>query len=479
MLRVGCCLLLATSIIFCVEASAQELIFKPFSDANVDKKIQRHYTRYPLVTAFNNNKFTTKEVSGKLTRISYKIPVSYEPTHVINNYKAQIIKLGGILLFECAEKKCGKKSKLQQQIRPLNTTPKDHPALLTAKLVLNKKELYFSLYSSNWKRAASLQLDIVEVISEPLDLIKVNQTYLSSDIVQVQFKDRSSKDKRGSIDHPMMDRLPGAYITDYQQFDFGQTTVISAMNKKEYQLEALEGRITDISYNLPRNYSEYEVNANYKMALTQLGFTSIFNCQAKECGKRTKVYQRIKTLANNGRDDSQFYSLYSLERAEGRMHAMVYIIGYSNGLSAELRLIEETKLVDDRVIIDLEGLINKMADSGHVALDGLLFKFDSDEILPEAKPVVKIVATYLKSHPNQRFYVIGHTDDKGKQSYNQVLADKRARAVVKQLTSEHQVSKTQLSPKGIGEYSPVANNTNPAGQKLNRRVELVLRSDKL
>jgi outer membrane protein OmpA-like peptidoglycan-associated protein len=108
-----------------------------------------------------------------------------------------------------------------------------------------------------------------------------------------------------------------------------------------------------------------------------------------------------------------------------------------------------------------------------------LFKYDSDKILKDGKAIIKVVATYLKSHPNQRFYVIGHTDDKGKQSYNQVLADRRARAVVKQLMSEHKVSKTQLSPKGIGEYSPVANNNTPSGQKLNRRVELVLRSDKL
>jgi len=60
-----------------------------------------------------------------------------------------------------------------------------------------------------------------------------------------------------------------------------------------------------------------------------------------------------------------------------------------------------------------------------------------------------------------------------------VLSDKRAKTVVKQLTSAHQIPKSQLTAKGIGEYSPVANNSNEAGQTLNRRVELVLRSDKL
>ncbi|GGI67847.1 hypothetical protein GCM10007978_01840 [Shewanella hanedai] len=479
MLRVGFSLLLATSIVLSAQVNAKEQLFAPLSEAKIDKKLERHFTYYPLVIGLDEGKYLMDDISGKLSRISYEIPVSYEPTHIINNYKAQITKLGGEILFECATEQCGKENRLQQQISPLNTTPKNHPALVTAKLVLDKKLLFLSLYSANWKRSASLQLDIVEVVPEPLDLVKVNQAYLGTEIIQNQFEDRSHKDQRNSKDHPMIDRLPGAYINDYKQFDFGQIKVISAINKKKYQLEELEGRITDISYDLPRNYSEYEVNANYKAALSQLGFTSVFNCQGKDCGGRTKVYQNIKTLASNGQDESQFYSLYTLDRPEGRVHAMVYVIGYSDGLWVELRVVEETQLVDDRVNIDLDGLTDKMAETGHVALDGLLFKFDSDQILPEAKSVVEVVATYLKSHPKQSFYVIGHTDDKGKQSYNQILSDKRAKAVVKLLVSEYQVPKTQLTPKGIGEYSPVANNSNEAGQKLNRRVELVLRSDKL
>ncbi len=478
MMRIGYRLLLVTSVLASFHISAETMLFEPVPEAKIDERIERHFSRFPLVIGLNKKTFSTEQVSGKLTRISYEIPISYEPAHVINNYKAQISKLGGNLLFECSLKQCGKENVLQKQIRPLNVVPKNNPALLTAKLSLDKKQLYLSLYAANWKRATSLQLDIIEVIPEPLDLIKVNQAYLGSNIVQSQFEDRSNRDEAGSKDHPMIKRLPGAYIDDYEQFDFGQTKVITAINKKKYKVDTLEGRITDISYNLPRNYSEYEVNANYEVALTQLGFTSVFGCQGERCGKKSSIYKNIKTLSSNGSDNNQIYSLYTLDRPEGKVHAMVYIIGYKNGLWAELRIVEQTEIVDNRVIIDLAGLTDKIANTGHVALDGLLFEFDSDKMLPEAKPVIEIVANYLKSHPKQSFYVIGHTDDKGKQSYNQQLSDKRAKAVVKQLTSEHGIPKNQLSGKGAGEYSPVANNRHETGQKLNRRVELVLRSDK-
>ncbi|BAJ00528.1 OmpA family protein [Shewanella violacea DSS12] len=277
----------------------------------------------------------------------------------------------------------------------------------------------------------------------------------------------------------MIARLPGAYIQNYQQFDFGQTTVFTSVKNGQHKVEQLEGKITDINYKLPRTYSEFEVNANYKAALLKLGFVQGFNCQGLECGKSRHIQKRIKTLAYIGFDEQQFYSLYTLKRPEGNVHAMTYITGFVGGLWAELKLVEETSLVDDRVSIDLHGLTDKIAQTGHVALEGLLFKFDSDEMLLEATPVVEVVATYLKSHPKQSFYVIGHTDDLGKQSYNQVLSNKRAKAVVKQLLSVYKVPKSQLEAKGIGEYSPVANNSNDAGQKLNRRVELVLRSDNI
>ncbi|QFU24356.1 OmpA family protein [Shewanella eurypsychrophilus] len=476
-LRAKIAILLSINLLLSWQAVANESLFTPLTEAKVYKQTERHFSPFELISAIEKSTINTTTVQGKLTRINYKIPVSFEPSHIINNYKQQISVLNGQILFECHQKSCGNVSKLMKQLKPLNNIYKSSPALLTAKVQLEKKLVYLSAFSTNWEKEAVLQLDIIEVIEEPLDLIAVNPEFLGAEVVQKTFKDMSHKDTKNASDHPMIARLPGAYIEKYQQFDFGQTAVFTAVNNGQHAVKQLEGKITDINYKLPRTYSEFEVNANYQSALLKLGFVKTFNCQGKACGKPRHIEKRTKTLAHIGDANQQFYSLYTLTRAEGNVHAMTYIIGFEGGLWGEIKLVEETSLVDDRVSIDLDGLTDKIAQTGHVALDGLLFKFDSDEMLPDAEPVVEVVATYLKSHPKQSFYVIGHTDDKGKQSYNQVLSDKRAKAVVKQLTSAHKVPKSQLTAKGIGEYSPVANNSNEAGQKLNRRVELVLRSD--
>ncbi|MDR8524317.1 OmpA family protein [Shewanella fidelis] len=470
-------LLIAIMVMMTSHAIAEQSLFNPLNEAKINKQSNRHFTEYQLVSNIQNSKATTLNVKGKLSRVSYKVPVSYEPSHIINNYKQQFTDIGGELIFECLHASCGNVKTLYRTLKPLNTIPSQAAAMFTGKVQLDKKLVYVSAFSANWSKEAALQLDIIEVIPEPLDLISVNPSYLSSEVKQKDFKDLQHKDTQNASDHPMLARLPGAYIHDYEQYNFGQTAVFTAVNKGQHSIKQLEGKITDINYKLPRAYSEYEVNANYHSALIKLGFTQTFSCKGKACGQSRHIKKRIKSLAFNGFDENQFYGLYQLTRPEGNVYAMTYTIGYPGALWAEIKIIEETKLIDDRVSIDLEGLTDKITQTGHVALDGLLFKFDSDEMLAEAHSVIDVVATYLKAHPKQRFYVIGHTDDQGKQSYNQVLSDKRAKAVVKQLTTAHNIPKSQLVAKGVGEYAPVANNNNEAGQKLNRRVELVLRSD--
>ncbi|MBV7298143.1 OmpA family protein [Enterovibrio paralichthyis] len=458
-------------------ALAGELFSAP-PESELEARTVQHYTKFPLVTGFEKGEPIAKPQGGRLTRLAYKLPAGVEPFHLINNYKAQIEALGGEVLFACEEKECGRLKNLKKLIEPTLDNPGDAPVLLVAKINHEIKPIFLSLYSATSHLYTGLQVDVIEEIEEPLDLISVDAAYLSAPIEALSFEDKSSKDENGSQDHPMIQRLPGAYIREYVQHGYGQIKVMTAVTGKgEQQFVSLDGKITDIGYVLPRLYSEYEAFANYQSALSKLGFVPQFRCQGTSCGDDKKLQKGLKTLVDIGNEDNQYYGLFMLERPEGKVHAMVYVLGFNGGLWGELRVIEETDLKDDRLVIDLEGLTDKIAQTGHVALDGLLFEFDSDQMLPESKEVMDTLATYLKTHPDWQFYVVGHTDDKGSESYNQKLADKRAKSVVNALTKDYQIPKKQLTAKGVGEYSPVANNLNEDGQQQNRRVELVLRSD--
>lgn len=470
----GRLMVLTIGLSFSTMMSADDNLFTPMPDSKVDKQMLRHYSPYWIITNISGSQPKSEVVKGKLQRINYKLPPSYLPEHAVNNYAAQLEKHGAQVIYRCNNEQCGNANKLFKMVAPLNTTSKQKPSLLTAKLSSGVKELYVSVYASSWQNAMNVQLDVVEIIPEPLDLVAINTDYLGSDVKQIEYQDLKHKDKRGSSDHPMIQRLPGAYIRDYKQVGFEQTPVAVG---DQLKIEQREGKITSIGYRLPRTYSEYEVDANYKAAFEKLGFELQASCSGNECGKKTQFIQKIKAVVDNGNDKSQKYRLYTLLRPEGNVHGLVYVVGYVGALWTEVRIIEETALVDSRVEIDLDGLINGIEQNGYVALDGLLFKYDSDEMLPEAVSVLETLTQYLKANPQGLFYVVGHTDDKGKQQYNTSLSERRAQAVVNALVNQHSIPKGQLTPRGMGEFSPVANNFHEEGQKQNRRVELVLRSD--
>tara|TARA_R110002126_G_scaffold127658_12_gene269996 strand:+ start:1289 stop:2758 length:1470 start_codon:yes stop_codon:yes gene_type:complete len=454
-------------------ATTQELFSEP-KDVKEVKNELRHFTPVQLITSIEDNKILSKEVKGKLIRTNYELPPSYTPAHLINNYKNQLKALNTNILFECEQASCGNEDKLVKFIKPLNDISDGSPSLITAYITLPKKQVYVSIYAAGRKRATNLEIDIIEVIEEPLDLVTTDQNYLSQEVSEITVKDNSQKDTKNSADHPMLSRIPGAYIQKYITHGFNQASVLVGDN---YKTMELEGKITDIAYILPRTYSEFEIDTNYQHALTKLGFTEVYACLGNSCGDDSKLERKIALLATIGFDENQFYRLYKLDRAEGNVYAMVYVIGFPGQLSAEIRIIEETTLNNNRVGIDLQGLTDEIAKTGHVALDGLLFKYDSDELLPEAYPIVEVVAQYLQTHPKQLFYVVGHSDDQGSQAYNQTLSEKRATAIKSRLIKQFSISAQQVEAKGVGEYSPIANNLDENGQKQNRRVELVIRSD--
>jgi OOP family OmpA-OmpF porin len=77
----------------------------------------------------------------------------------------------------------------------------------------------------------------------------------------------------------------------------------------------------------------------------------------------------------------------------------------------------------------------------------------------------------LKKNPSLKLEVQGHTDNKGTQKYNQILSEKRARAVVEYLMKKG-ISKDKLTSQGYGFSKPAATNETPEGRSQNRRVEL-------
>jgi len=104
-------------------------------------------------------------------------------------------------------------------------------------------------------------------------------------------------------------------------------------------------------------------------------------------------------------------------------------------------------------------------------LKGVNFASDKSDILPGSTGVLDEVASILKSDSSIRVEIQGHTDSQNSATHNQTLSDNRAKSVMSYLV-ERGVSPAQLSAKGYGESTPVADNSTEVGRLQNRRVEL-------
>jgi outer membrane protein OmpA-like peptidoglycan-associated protein len=121
----------------------------------------------------------------------------------------------------------------------------------------------------------------------------------------------------------------------------------------------------------------------------------------------------------------------------------------------------------------LADLKAKQTDRGVVVtLGDVLFDTGQASLKPGADLTLDRLASYMRSNPNTKVLIEGHTDSVGSDSYNDALSQRRADAVAHALTSRG-VSFDDIRAVGRGKNFPVATNDTAAGRQQNRRVEIV------
>ncbi len=104
------------------------------------------------------------------------------------------------------------------------------------------------------------------------------------------------------------------------------------------------------------------------------------------------------------------------------------------------------------------------------------FAYNSAVINEESYDIIQKYADFLNNYNSYSTKIIGHTDNKGSDSYNKKLSEKRANAI-KNMLLKKGVPANRVSSVGMGESSPVADNSTQDGRAQNRRIEAVLTKD--
>ena len=121
--------------------------------------------------------------------------------------------------------------------------------------------------------------------------------------------------------------------------------------------------------------------------------------------------------------------------------------------------------------------MNPIVVGSKITLNNIFFDFDKATLRPLSNVELKNLILLMKSNPNMKVEISGHTDSKGDDAYNQKLSEERAQAVVTHLIANG-ITADRMVAKGYGKTMPAVANKksngkdDPEGRQLNRRVEL-------
>jgi outer membrane protein OmpA-like peptidoglycan-associated protein len=134
----------------------------------------------------------------------------------------------------------------------------------------------------------------------------------------------------------------------------------------------------------------------------------------------------------------------------------------------------------DRQAQELEGELGQGAEVSRVGegiavtfASGILFPFNSDQVLPAGRGNLDELAQSLQRYPETEVLIVGHTDDVGSDTYNMGLSLRRAESSKNYLVSRG-IQPGRIRTSGRGETEPIASNADESGRSQNRRVEVAI-----
>ncbi len=297
-------------------------------------------------------------------------------------------------------------------------------------------------------------------------------------------------DIKGANDNSLISRFNGSFIkyTNTVKWDTYILPVSKIRNEggsKTWDKKLkLEGEVNRIQYVTNKENTTSLVYLNYVNALKKSNWDILFKGLGdNELGNESyewayylfgdEGYQLNNKFGSEFKlwGDEHAFIAAGFEDDENSYYTSIYIV--SND--------EQTIISQDIVKIknpDLELvtaaiMTDKISKKGHVVLDGIYFNNGEFNILEKSDNAFKNITKYLNANKNNKFFVVGHTDNVGTFQLNMILSENRAKAVLNKLISDYGVNPDQIKSYGVANLSPLVTNKTDAGKAKNRRVEIV------
>jgi len=250
-------------------------------------------------------------------------------------------------------------------------------------------------------------------------------------------------------DTPWFSGMPNFTIYDAEDSEFDSYNFFNGKN-----CTTVEGRKFKRTYALKEEAQKSSVTQiirNYSNAIKSMGGTVIYEGmpQEAECAENNGLNMVVGKAVKDGNE----------------MWVEVVTLG---GDDYYLTIILKELMKQDVTASNMFEALNR---DGHIAL---YINFDTGKsiVRDESKPIIEQIVQMMKSNPDLKIGVEGHTDNVGNPESNKTLSEARAKSVVSAIIAQG-IPADRLTPAGFGQDKPVADNKTEEGRAKNRRVELI------
>ncbi len=128
------------------------------------------------------------------------------------------------------------------------------------------------------------------------------------------------------------------------------------------------------------------------------------------------------------------------------------------------------KQSEEDLFFDLSILLIPIQTGSQIVLQNIFFESNKYELKQSSNAELQVLLKFMRSNPQMKIEIQGHTDNVGGDKANLQLSYQRANAVREYLIKEG-VSADRILAKGYGESQPLASNETEEGRAINRRTK--------
>lgn len=194
-------------------------------------------------------------------------------------------------------------------------------------------------------------------------------------------------------------------------------------------------------------------------------FSGVYEFSKKESTSEKEVYVKIADSYSDEPEKSNKMLFVIL----AVVALLLALLGLKFCGTEEKTVTAEPAPARDTVMMEKVVEVVKYVEKIQTDFNNANFEKGKDELNPDTKAVLTVLASQLNKFPDAKLKIVGHASQEGTDEFNQNISEKRAKACVDFLISEG-VSSDRLSFEGKGSSEPIDAND----LTKNRRTEFIV-----